>query len=180
MRPPPPPADTPGLFAPIHDYRWDSRVVSFTLLASSLLLYNSFRTVDQAAIKTLADVGELAELYAGVSSGTVLNRGRSMAECLSSRVHVPRVSGGATPDTSLFIPKLLWVIRDSELALVDKKGNSITPTQWYVPFLPRVCVVCVCVYVCESVCVSRVYVCVMCVCVCVCASLQAVHRPCGH
>ncbi len=118
---PVPLADTPGLNAPIHDYKWDTRIMSFALLSSSTLLFNSFRTVDQAAINTLAHVGEQAELFAGISSGDILNRTRSMKECLAA----------SAVGTAQFIPKLMWIIRDSELSLVDRGGNAITPTQWY-------------------------------------------------
>ena len=129
-------ADTPGLFAPIHDYQWDSRVVSFTLLASSTVLYNSFRTVDQAAVQTLAHVGALAEIYAGMSSGPVLDRAKTIDACLSTRKGRSRVQQGklpalaAAPAKQPFLPKLLWVIRDSELQLTDKAGATISAQQW--------------------------------------------------
>jgi hypothetical protein len=106
-------------------------VVSFTLLASSLLMYNSFRTVDHGAIHTLAGVGELAEVYAGITSGQILQRDRDIESCLNARTAPGNaVDAGEPAETSLFVPKLMWVIRDSDLKLVDKAGRPITPTQW--------------------------------------------------
>lgn len=123
--------DTPGLSAPIHDYKWDSRVVSFTLLASSLLMYNSFRTVDHGAIHTLAGIGELAEVYAGITSGQILQRDKDIESCLNARAASGNmIYGRQSADAGLFVPKLMWVIRDSELKLVDRFGTPITATQW--------------------------------------------------
>ena len=123
--------DTPGLYAPVHDHTWDAQVMAFTLLSSSLMLYNSFRTIDTSAIDVLADVGDLAEMSAGVGTGQVRNTGASLDHCLGNR-RGARQADGSGSDDDLFVAKLLWVVRDAELEYETVNGTPMTPTQWYV------------------------------------------------
>jgi hypothetical protein len=110
-------ADTPGLYSALdYDAQWDAQVASFAFLSSSVVLYNTMRTIDVTAMSQLAQTGLLSETYGG---DIVDPRVTTLDDCLSRQ--------GDVDDS--FKAALLWVIRDADLEL-RADGKDISPLQW--------------------------------------------------
>jgi hypothetical protein len=101
--------DSEGIGAIDEDQNHDTRVFLLATLLSSLLIYNSVGTIDEAALQNL-----------------------SLIVNLSKQLQVRAQAGKETDPEELrsYFPSFMWVLRDFALKLVDAQGKSVTPKQY--------------------------------------------------
>lgn len=97
--------DTEGLGAYDEEVNHDTKIFMVAILISSLFIYNSCGTIDESSINTLSFIINLSK-YLKISNNVELtNNSKEYEE---------------------YFPKLLWLLRDFSLKLVDKNENPIT------------------------------------------------------
>jgi hypothetical protein len=100
--------DTEGLGSTVRSETYDTRVFALALLLSSYFIYNSFGTVDGAAIAKL-----------------------SLVVNLTRHIHVRSAAGREDSGTEFgqFFPAFLWVVRDFSVKL-ERDGRKISAREY--------------------------------------------------
>ena len=100
--------DTEGLGSTVRSETYDTRVFALALLLSSYFIYNSFGTVDGAAIAKL-----------------------SLVVNLTRHIHVRSAAGREDSGTEFgqFFPSFLWVVRDFSVKL-ERDGRKISAREY--------------------------------------------------
>ena len=102
--------DTEGLGAYDEEINHDSKIFLIALLISSLFIYNSIGTIDEAALSNLSFILNLSKsLKLKNEDNNDINEDKELAK---------------------YFPILFWVLRDFTLKLEDSKGNKINPNQY--------------------------------------------------
>ena len=97
--------DTEGFGAVTEGHNHDSRVILFSMLLSSMFVYNSMGTIDENALQTLGLVVNMAKNIQLESTGSEELDEDTIAETF---------------------PLFLWVVRDFALKLVDENNFKIS------------------------------------------------------
>ena len=100
--------DTEGLGAYDEEINHDTKIFLIAILISSLLVYNSFGTIDEQALNNLS-------LIVNLSKNLRLRKNEKQFEI---------------NEIAKYFPSLLWVLRDFALKLEDNEGNVITAKQY--------------------------------------------------
>ena len=105
--------DTEGLGSTVRSETYDTRIFALALLLSSYFIYNSFGTIDGAAVAKLSLVVNLTK-HIHVRAQAAGSRG-----------------GGEDSGTefSHFFPSFLWVVRDFGVKL-EKEGRKISAREY--------------------------------------------------
>ena len=101
--------DTEGLGSTVRSETYDTRVFALALLLSSYFIYNSFGTVDGAAIAKL-----------------------SLVVNLTRHIHVRSAAAGredSGTEFGQFFPSFLWVVRDFSVKL-ERDGRKISSREY--------------------------------------------------
>lgn len=100
--------DTEGFGGIDEGENHDSKILLFSLLLSSYLVYNSLGNIDETAIQQLALIINLAkEIEVKIDPNT-----------------------NEEEDLSDYLPSFMWVVRDFALKLEDSRGTPISQTEY--------------------------------------------------
>ncbi len=99
--------DTEGLGSLVGDNNHDSRIVLLSLLLSSLFIYNTVGSIDEAALNSLSLVVNIAKKIIQEEEGK-----------------------DATEEFAKNFPRFMWILRDFSLQLKDAQGNSMSARQY--------------------------------------------------
>eukprot|EP00960_Hanusia_phi_P065441 766095-Hanusia_phi.AAC.1 len=102
--------DTEGLGSLNANTQHDCYIFALALLTSSIFLYNSVGTINESALENLSLVVNLTKFIR-----------------VGSRVQREEEDG---TEFARYFPKLLWIVRDFTLQLVDQNGRPITSKQY--------------------------------------------------
>ena len=102
--------DTEGLGAYDEEINHDSKIFLIALLISSLFIYNSIGTIDEAALSNLS---------------FILNLSKSLKLKNADNVNINK-----DKELAKYFPILFWVLRDFTLKLEDSEGNIINSNQY--------------------------------------------------
>ena len=102
--------DTEGLGAYDEEINHDTKIFLIALLISSLFIYNSIGTIDEAALSNLS---------------FILNLSKSL-----KLKNVDNVNINEDKELAKYFPILFWVLRDFTLKLEDSEGNIINSNQY--------------------------------------------------
>lgn len=98
--------DTEGLGAYDEEINHDTKIFMVAILISSLFIYNSSGTIDENSINTLSFIINLSKfLKISNNDNSSMNNSKNLEE---------------------YFPKLLWILRDFSLRLVDKNEKPIS------------------------------------------------------
>jgi len=100
--------DTEGIGAFDRDTTFDSKILSFGVLLSSLFVYNSVGVIDESALEKISFIANLSK-HIHVQSGAE-NHG----------------SGDIAP----YFPSFVWLLRDFGLKLVNPAGDPISEKEY--------------------------------------------------
>jgi hypothetical protein len=108
--------DTEGLGAYDEEINHDSKIFLISILISSLFIYNSFGTIDEAALSNLSFILNLSKsLKLRQSKDEEKNDNNSFNE---------------ENELAKYFPCLFWLLRDFVLKLVDLEGNPISSKEY--------------------------------------------------
>ena len=108
--------DTEGLGAYDEEINHDSKIFLIAILISSLFIYNSFGTIDEAALSNLS---------------FILNLSKSLKlRNLQNKDEENNGSINEESELAKYFPCLFWLLRDFVLKLVDSDGNPISSKQY--------------------------------------------------
>jgi hypothetical protein len=99
--------DAEGAFSLSANRTHDTRIFVLALLLSSFFIYNSVKTIDNAALQNL-----------------------SLVTNMSKYVRVDKDSETKTEELREFMPELLWVLRDFSLKLMVDDNKEISPSEY--------------------------------------------------
>ena len=109
--------DTEGFGAVTEGHNHDSRVILFSMLLSSMFLYNSVGNIDENALQTLGMVVNMAKNIQLESTGSEELDEETIAETF---------------------PLFLWIVRDFSLQLVDENKFNISSRMYFEKALEKV------------------------------------------
>ena len=106
--------DTEGLGAYDEEINHDSKIFLIAILISSLFIYNSFGTIDEAALSNLSFILNLSKSL-------------KLKNSLQKDDDDDIINNSANEENELakYFPCLFWLLRDFVLKLVDSEGNPI-------------------------------------------------------
>jgi hypothetical protein len=108
--------DTEGLGAYDEEINHDSKIFLISILISSLFIYNSFGTIDEAALSNLSFILNLSKsLKLRQNQDEEKNDNNSFNE---------------ENELAKYFPCLFWLLRDFVLKLVDLEGNPISSKEY--------------------------------------------------
>ena len=111
--------DTEGLGAYDEEINHDSKIFLIAILISSLFIYNSFGTIDEAALSNLSFILNLSKSL-------------KLKNSLQKDDDDDIISNSTNEENELakYFPCLFWLLRDFVLKLVDSEGNPISSKQY--------------------------------------------------
>ena len=111
--------DTEGLGAYDEEINHDSKIFLIAILISSLFIYNSFGTIDEAALSNLSFILNLSKSL-------------KLKNSLQKDDDDDIKSNSINEENELakYFPCLFWLLRDFVLKLVDSEGNPISSKQY--------------------------------------------------
>ena len=111
--------DTEGLGAYDEEINHDSKIFLIAILISSLFIYNSFGTIDEAALSNLSFILNLSKSL-------------KLKNSLQKGDDDDIISNSTNEENELakYFPCLFWLLRDFVLKLVDSEGNPISSKQY--------------------------------------------------
>ena len=111
--------DTEGLGAYDEEINHDSKIFLIAILISSLFIYNSFGTIDEAALSNLSFILNLSKSL-------------KLKNSLQKDDDDDIINNSANEENELakYFPCLFWLLRDFVLKLVDSEGNPISSKQY--------------------------------------------------
>jgi len=111
--------DTEGLGAYDEEINHDSKIFLIAILISSLFIYNSFGTIDEAALSNLSFILNLSKSL-------------KLKNSLQKDDDDDIISNTTNEENELakYFPCLFWLLRDFVLKLVDSEGNPISSKQY--------------------------------------------------
>ena len=112
--------DTEGLGAYDEEINHDSKIFLIAILISSLFIYNSFGTIDEAALSNLSFILNLSKSLKLKNS---LQKDDDDDDIISN-------STNEENELAKYFPCLFWLLRDFVLKLVDSEGNPISSKQY--------------------------------------------------
>ena len=112
--------DTEGLGAYDEEINHDSKIFLIAILISSLFIYNSFGTIDEAALSNLSFILNLSK-----SLKLRNNLKNKDEEDINSINNINEEN-----ELAKYFPCLFWLLRDFVLKLEDSDGNPISSKQY--------------------------------------------------
>ena len=112
--------DTEGLGAYDEEINHDSKIFLIAILISSLFIYNSFGTIDEAALNNLSFILNLSK------SLKLRNNLQDKDENNNNKNN----NVNEENELAKYFPCLFWLLRDFVLKLVDSEGNPISSKQY--------------------------------------------------
>ena len=111
--------DTEGLGAYDEEINHDSKIFLIAILISSLFIYNSFGTIDEAALSNLSFILNLSKSL-------------KLKNSLQKDDDDDIINNSTNEENELakYFPCLFWLLRDFVLKLVDSEGNPISSKQY--------------------------------------------------
>ena len=111
--------DTEGLGAYDEEINHDSKIFLIAILISSLFIYNSFGTIDEAALSNLSFILNLSKSL-------------KLKNSLQKNDDDDIINNSTNEENELakYFPCLFWLLRDFVLKLVDSEGNPISSKQY--------------------------------------------------
>jgi len=109
--------DTEGLGAYDEEINHDSKIFLIAILISSLFIYNSFGTIDEAALSNLSFILNLSK------SLKLKNHFQKDDDILNNNANEEN-------ELAKYFPCLFWLLRDFVLKLVDSEGNPISSKKY--------------------------------------------------
>ena len=113
--------DTEGLGAYDEEINHDSKIFLISILISSLFIYNSFGTIDEAALSNLSFILNL-------SKSLKLRKNKEGEEGDGKNINNNNIN--EENELAKYFPCLFWLLRDFVLKLVDLEGNPISSKQY--------------------------------------------------
>ena len=116
--------DTEGLGAYDEEINHDSKIFLIAILISSLFIYNSFGTIDEAALSNLSFILNLSK--------SLKLRNNLQNEDDNNNINNKNNTNNNNEEKELakYFPCLFWLLRDFVLKLVDSEGNPISSKQY--------------------------------------------------
>ena len=116
--------DTEGLGAYDEEINHDSKIFLIAILISSLFIYNSFGTIDEAALSNLSFILNLSK--------SLKLRNNLQNEDGNNNKNKNNSNNNSNEESELakYFPCLFWLLRDFVLKLVDSEGNPISSKQY--------------------------------------------------
>ena len=116
--------DTEGLGAYDEEINHDSKIFLIAILISSLFIYNSFGTIDEAALSNLSFILNLSK--------SLKLRNNLQNEDGNNNINNKNNTNNNNEEKELakYFPCLFWLLRDFVLKLVDSEGNPISSKQY--------------------------------------------------
>ena len=116
--------DTEGLGAYDEEINHDSKIFLIAILISSLFIYNSFGTIDEAALSNLSFILNLSK--------SLKLRNNLQNEDDNNNMNNKNNTNNINEEKELakYFPCLFWLLRDFVLKLVDSEGNPISSKQY--------------------------------------------------
>ena len=111
--------DTEGLGAYDEEINHDSKIFLIAILISSLFIYNSFGTIDEAALSNLSFILNL-------SKSLKLRNNLKNNDEDSNHNNI----NSEESELAKYFPCLFWLLRDFVLKLEDSEGNPISSKQY--------------------------------------------------
>ena len=111
--------DTEGLGAYDEEINHDSKIFLIAILISSLFIYNSFGTIDEAALSNLSFILNLSKS---------LKLRNNLQNTDEDNNHNNII--GEENELAKYFPCLFWLLRDFVLKLEDSEGNPISSKQY--------------------------------------------------
>ena len=110
--------DTEGLGAYDEEINHDSKIFLIAILISSLFIYNSFGTIDEAALSNLSFILNLSK------SLKLKNQfQKDDDDIINNNINEEN-------ELAKYFPCLFWLLRDFVLKLVDSEGNPISSKKY--------------------------------------------------
>ena len=112
--------DTEGLGAYDEEINHDSKIFLISILISSLFIYNSFGTIDEAALSNLSFILNLSKSL----------KLRQNKEGEKDNNNSANNNINEEDELAKYFPCLFWLLRDFVLKLVDLEGNPISSKEY--------------------------------------------------
>ena len=112
--------DTEGLGAYDEEINHDSKIFLIAILISSLFIYNSFGTIDEAALSNLSFILNLSK---SLKLKNNLKNNEDNNDNINNNINEEN-------ELAKYFPCLFWLLRDFVLKLVDSEGNVISSKQY--------------------------------------------------
>lgn len=135
--------DTEGFGGINENQNHDTRIFIFSLLLSSMFIYNSIGSIDENALQTLSLIVNLAkniqlgeaknvsELQRNVSDSLVSDISQNVSQNITRRQSGLGQLDQSEESIADNFPFFLWIIRDFCLELKDSFGNPITSKNYF-------------------------------------------------
>jgi uncharacterized coiled-coil DUF342 family protein len=126
--------DTEGLNSTGEEVTFDTQIFSLSVLLSSIFILNTQNSITESELEQLELVAECSKKISFSKNSPQHdyndddnNNNNNNNNNTSSNTHH---NDEVDTQLALHFPRLLWVLRDFTLGLVDKEDNPITPTQY--------------------------------------------------